>query len=134
MAEKGTNPDGIHDGHRGRMFNKYFTLGPERLKEYERLEILLYPMIPRGDTCYIASGLLERFGSLQAVLAADYTQLAAVEGVGEGLAAEICLLNEFGKMMSADDMSMRIGRIVYNEDSDSVYLREWIPGSSPGLD
>lgn len=126
MAEKGTNPNGIHDGHRGRIFNKYFSVGLERLEEYEKLEILLYPIIPRGDTCYIARNLLERFGSIQAVLEADYTQLAAVEGVGEGLAAEMCLLNELGKMMSADDMNMRIGRVVYNEDSGSVYSREWI--------
>lgn len=112
------------------MFNKYLTVGAERLKEYERLEIMLYPIIPRGDTCYIALNLLERFGSLQAVLAADFSQLAEVEGVGEGLAAEMCLLSELGKVMSSDYMFARIGKIVYNENSDSIYSREWVIGDN----
>lgn len=126
MAEKGTNPDGIHNGHRRRIFNKYLAIGIERLKEYEQLEIMLYPIIPRGDTCYIARNLLERFGSIEAVLDAEHTQLAAVEGVGDGLAAEMCLLSELCKMMNSDCISARMGKVVYNEESDSVYSREWI--------
>lgn len=102
MAERGTNPDGIHDGHRGRVFAKYRAVGANCLSDYERLEIMLYPIIPRGDTCYFALRLLEKFGSLKAILAADYTQLAEVEGIGESLAAELSLLSELSKMVYGD--------------------------------
>lgn len=97
MAKKATNPGGEHNGHRRRIMIKYREQGMRCLTERERLEMLLYPMLTRVDTGYIADGLLERFGSLDDVLNADCSELAEVDGVGECLALQLALLGEIRK-------------------------------------
>ncbi|MBQ2931534.1 MAG: DNA repair protein RadC [Clostridia bacterium] len=72
----------IHDGHRSRLDEKVKKFGLEMLEEHEQLEHLLYAVIPRGDTNDIAHELLERFGTISAVLNASETELEKVEGVG----------------------------------------------------
>lgn len=58
----------IHDGHRNRMKEKFLKEGADAFHEHEILEILLYYAVPRKDTNPLAHKLLERFGSLAAVL------------------------------------------------------------------
>lgn len=121
MAEKGTNPNGIHDGHRERIFSGYLSVNAHELSDYKLLEMLLYSLIPRGDTCYIARGLLEKFGLLDAVLDADCAQLIEVNGIGEAAAARLCLLGELRKMM--------YDNLIEDPDDDSTdptYSVEWV--------
>ena len=54
--------------------------------EHEQLEVLLFSVIPRGNTNEIAHELLRRFGSIYGVLSADTNSLIQVEGVGERVA------------------------------------------------
>lgn len=58
----------IHDGHRKRMKEKFLKEGADAFHEHEMLEILLYYAVPRKDTNSLAHKLLERFGSLAAVM------------------------------------------------------------------
>ncbi|MGN0536453.1 MAG: RadC family protein [Acutalibacteraceae bacterium] len=58
----------IHDGHRNRMKEKFLKEGADAFHEHEILEVLLYYAVPRKDTNPLAHKLLERFGSLAAVL------------------------------------------------------------------
>lgn len=54
--------------------------------------MLLFHAIPRGDTNPIAHRLIERFGSLAAVLEADPADLATVAGVGARAAAFLSMI------------------------------------------
>jgi DNA repair protein RadC len=83
---------GIHDGHRARRREQFLTHGLDAFSDYEALELLLYFAIPRGNTNPTAHRLLERFGSLDAVLSATAEELEQVEGVGANTAALLLLV------------------------------------------
>lgn len=74
---------GIHDGHREKMRQRFLNSGLESFADHEALELLLYYAIPRRDTNPIAHALMERYGSLSAVLSAPVEDLKKVEGIGE---------------------------------------------------
>ena len=76
----------IHDGHRERMRKQLKTSGMDSLSDVQVLEVLLYYAIPRKDTNPIAHALMERYGSLSAVLTAPVEDLEKVEGIGESAA------------------------------------------------
>ena len=65
------------------------------------LELFLFRSLPQGDVKPLAKALLERFGGLAAVLAADVEALKTVKGVGAAVALDLKLLQE---------ASLRIGR------------------------
>ena len=77
---------GIHDGHREKMRSRFLSGGLEQFADHEALELLLYYAIPRRDTNPIAHALMDRYGSLSAVLAAPVEDLQKGEGVGENAA------------------------------------------------
>lgn len=89
MPEKAEN---VHDGHRKRLRQRYLTQGLEGFQPHEALELLLFYAIPRRDTNLLAHQLINRFGSLEAVLSAAPQELAQVEGVGESAAVLVSLL------------------------------------------
>lgn len=83
---------GIHDGHREKMRRRFLAGGLETFADHEALELLLYYAIPRRDTNPTAHLLMERYGSLSAVLAAPVEDLQKVEGVGESAAVLLRLV------------------------------------------
>ncbi len=76
-------------GHRQRLRERLLTGGAEALADYEVLEYLLFGAFRQGDTKALAKRLLDRFGSLGAVLDADPGALAGVKGMGETSAATL---------------------------------------------
>ena len=74
-------------GHRARLRKRLLSGGAEALADYEVLEYQLFAGNPRGDTKPLAKALLDRFGSLPAVLDADPGALGQVRGMGETGAA-----------------------------------------------
>ena len=77
---------GIHDGHREKMRRRFLSGGLDHFADHEALELLLYYALPRRDTNPIAHALMERYGSLPAVLSAPVEDLQKVEGIGESAA------------------------------------------------
>ncbi len=73
----------IYDGHRERMRKQLKISGMDSLSDVQVLEVMLYYAIARQDTNCIAHRLLQRFGSLSAVIEAPKAELMEVEGVGE---------------------------------------------------
>ena len=69
---------GIHDGHREKMRARFLNAGLDSFAPHEALELLLYYAIPRRDTNAIAHTLMERYGSLTAVLNAPVEDLQKV--------------------------------------------------------
>ena len=74
--------ENIHQGHREKMRQRFLKSGLESFADHEALELLLYYAIPRRDTNPIAHRLMERYGSLTAVLSAPADDLKKVEGIG----------------------------------------------------
>lgn len=70
-------------GHRQRARERFARAGAEALQDYELLELLLFPILPRRDTKIIAKALLKKFGSFSQVLAASPRLLMEVDGLGE---------------------------------------------------
>ena len=57
-------------GHCGRLREKLLERGPDALADYELLEMLIFFASKKGDTKPIAKSLINRYGSLAAVLTA----------------------------------------------------------------
>jgi DNA repair protein RadC len=66
-------------GHRARVRERVTKSGVEALADYELLELLLFYAIERIDTKPLAKRLLERFGTLGDVFAAEPAQLREFE-------------------------------------------------------
>ena len=72
-------PKPHYHGHRGRVRERVLKAGIESLPDYELLELLLFYAIERIDTKPLAKRLLERFGTLGDVFAAEPAQLREFE-------------------------------------------------------
>ena len=86
---------GIHKGHRQRMLKRYLEHGIDSFEDHELLEIFLFSAYSRRNTNDIAHRLIERFGSLEGVMHADYDALCEVDDVGPTAAGLICFLKDF---------------------------------------
>lgn len=82
----------MHNGHRQRLKDRFLQEGLDHFDEKHALELLLFYCVPRVDTNPLAYGLLEHFGSFDAVLDASPKELMEVPGVGENVAAFLSLL------------------------------------------
>lgn len=82
----------MHEGHRGRMRERFRAEGLEGFAPHEVLELLLFYGRARGNVNPLAHGLLDAFGSLKGVLEARPEQLMTVKGVGEETATLISMI------------------------------------------
>lgn len=76
-------------GHRTRLRKRLLEGGSEALADHEVIELLLMQAVPRRDMKPLARSLIQRFGSLGAVLQTDPRTLAAHPGMGEATAAAL---------------------------------------------
>jgi DNA repair protein RadC len=90
MAAKQPN----YSGHRQRLRQRFVKNGLDGFAEYEVVELLLTLAIPRADVKPVAKALLERFGTLRAILDAPIEDLAKVHGVGEISAISLKLVRQ----------------------------------------
>lgn len=81
-----------HAGHRQRLKKRFLETRLDGFDDLTALELLLFYALPRQDTRPIAKRLLERYGSLAAVLEASVQDLQQVEGVGPGGALLLTLV------------------------------------------
>ena len=76
----------VHDHHRERLRERFLKEGLDGFAPHQVLEMLLFYCIPRVDTNTLAHELLNRFGSLTAVLEASPSELMKVKGIGPNAA------------------------------------------------
>jgi DNA repair protein RadC len=72
-------PPPHYHGHRGRLRERALKAGFDSLPDYELLELLLFYAIERIDTKPLAKRLLERFGTLGDIFAAEPEHLREFE-------------------------------------------------------
>lgn len=95
----------MHEGHRKRIREKYRRNGLDGFIDHEVLELLLFYANKRSDTNETAHRLLQRFGSLSAVLEAPYDELVQVEDIGDVAATLITMVPALFRRYSADKVS-----------------------------
>ncbi|OYW68175.1 MAG: hypothetical protein B7Z40_04050 [Bosea sp. 12-68-7] len=76
-------------GHRQRLRSRFQEGGADTLPDYELLELLLFRSIPQRDVKPLAKELIARFGSFAEVLGAPAARLTEVNGIGEGVALDL---------------------------------------------
>ncbi|MEG2176628.1 MAG: hypothetical protein RRY97_07105, partial [Oscillibacter sp.] len=113
---------GMHDGHREKMRLRFQNTGLSGFADHEALELLLYYAIPRQDTNPIAHRLMERYGSLSAVLSAPMEDLQKVEGIGERGAILLSLVPQLGRKARLADVGQ--DTILNSTEKSGRYLLE----------
>ena len=83
----------LHQGHRGRMRNR-FKINPESLEDHELLEMALFYPISRQNTNETAHRLINDCGGFRRVFDTEMEQLQKVEGVGENTALYLRIISE----------------------------------------
>ena len=113
----------VHEGHRSRKKEQFRAHGLDAFADHEVLELLLYYAVPRQDTNPIAHRLMEKFGSLDAVFAADRAALEEVEGIGENASTLISLMFPLMRRIRLDAKGRLLAcHLVAEGDTDSVQL------------
>jgi DNA repair protein RadC len=85
-------PEPHYVGHRDRLRERFLLGGSDSLPDYELLELVLFAAIPRRDVKPLAKQLLARFGSFAEVIAAPRERLLETDGIGEGVAAQLKII------------------------------------------
>ena len=119
---------GIHDGHREKMRQRFMTGGLDAFADHEILELLLYYAIPRRDTNPIAHALMERYGSLPAVLAAPMEDLKRTEGIGESAAVLLHLVPQVCRRARLAQVGE--DQVLNSSERAGAYLLECFDGAS----
>ncbi len=96
-----------HEGHRGRLKERFRKDGLDSFEPHNVLELLLFYANPRSDTNVIAHRLMERFGSLDAVFDAPFGELCAVKGVGENAATLIMMVPQLTRRYVTEKAEVR---------------------------
>ena len=112
--------ENIHQGHREKMRQRFLKSGLESFADHEALELLLYYAIPRRDTNPIAHRLMERYGSLTAVLSAPAEDLKKVEGIGESAAVLLKIAGQIGRKARLSDTTQ--SRAMTDVETVGAYL------------
>jgi len=83
-----------YHGHRQRLRDRFLKSGFAGFAEHEIVEILLTLCIPCRDVKPAAKALLDRFGSLRAILDAPVSQLQQIRGIGEVAPAALRIIRD----------------------------------------
>ena len=85
--------DNLHEGHRDRIRQEFLQHGfDQNTPPHKILEILLFYCVQRADTNPIAHELINKYGSVAAVLDAPVEELAAFKGLSERSAVLLKLI------------------------------------------
>jgi len=129
--EKHKKPRPVHEDHRERMRRRVERYGLESMEEHEVLEYLLYFAIPRRDTNPIAHALMERYGSLAAVLSAPVEDLQKVSGIGESAAILLKLAAQLYRRARLSETAQET--VLSSSERVGAYLLERFAGEQKEL-
>ena len=98
-----------HDrkGHRNRLRERFSADYGASMPDYELLELLLFHAVPRKDTKPLAKRLIDRFGSLAALLATDASAIAEVTDSGPAVTVLLKAVNQAGRRLAKEDLRVR---------------------------
>lgn len=98
----------LHDGHRERMMEKFRKNGIGVFEDHEKLEVLLYQILPRINTNDIAHELINNFGSLKNVLLEPVEDLVKIKGIGEKSALQLKFIGDLMNYLNTAKVAVKI--------------------------
>ncbi len=101
------NPKPHYHGHRQRLKSRFLGEGGDSLPDYEILELLLFYAISRRDVKPLAKALIDRFGTLAAVLSAAPERLMEIEGVKESTVVLLRAARQAGLRLAREDVGTK---------------------------
>ncbi|WP_233802975.1 RadC family protein [Paraburkholderia sp. HP33-1] len=110
------------DMPRERLINQ----GPDVLSDTEMIALVLGSGLPGHDVFSVARALLERFGSLRAMLDATYADFDGVRGIGPAKRAQLLAIMEMARRSLVDKMRKR--PLMNSPEAVESYLRLLIGG------
>lgn len=111
--------ENLHTGHRERIRKAYCEHGMDGMADHAVLELLLTYAIPRRDVNDTAHLLLNRFGSLNNVFAADPRELMQVDGIGESAAVFLHLVFDLHRRLNLQSLQNADGRARLENPQDA---------------
>lgn len=131
--DQSKSPINLHQGHRSRLRERFAVSGLESFADHEVLELILSYALPRIDTNRLAHLLLDRFGSLFAVLHAEREELCQVPGIGEISASLLSLFapvarrlfagqNEETYLSTSAQAARYISALLFGRKTECLYL------------
>lgn len=113
-----------HSGHRARMRERYLKSGFDSFQDHEILEIILYNCYTRRNTNDIAHKLLDKFGSISAVLEAPLDSLVEA-GVSETVAVTLRMIPDICRIYY-DDRNKSKNKILTLSSMGEYFLNKFI--------
>jgi DNA repair protein RadC len=105
---------------------RLIKLGPGALSDTEMIVLVLGTGLPDHDVFSVARALLERFGSLRAMLDATYADFDGIRGVGPAKKAQLLAIMEMARRSLVDKMRGRT--LINSPEAVERYLRLLIGG------
>lgn len=90
-------------GHRHRMREMFLNGETENAPDHNLLELFISLIIPQKDVKQLSYDLINRFGSLKGVFAAEPAELMKTDGVGEVLATGIKMVSTLNKRIATHE-------------------------------
>ncbi|WP_429562999.1 RadC family protein [Paraburkholderia sp. MM6662-R1] len=100
--------------------------GPDVLSDTEMIALVLGSGLPGHDVFSVARALLDRFGSLRAMLDATYADFDGIRGIGPAKKAQLLAIMEMARRSLVDKMRKR--PLMNSPEAVESYLRLLIGG------
>jgi DNA repair protein RadC len=81
--------------------------GADSLPDYELIELVLFPALPRRDTKPMAKALLKHFGTFAEVISADANELKSIDGIGDAVVVALKTVQAAALRLSSDEVMDR---------------------------
>src|SRR6266571_4465224 len=94
-------------GHRERLRDRFYGVGPDALSDYELLEMALFSALPRRDTKPLAKTLLKTFGSFAEVIHAPVARLREIDGIGDAAITQLKLIAAAASRIAKGQLKQR---------------------------
>ncbi len=110
-------------GHRDRVRDRFDSTGLEGFADHEVLEMLLHFVFKQKDTKALAKDLINEFGSLEKVFAANAEQIKQIKGMGPVAARLVAAVREISLLLGRR-RAMAVDATISNGSDLIRYLGE----------
>lgn len=118
-------------GHRKRLRERLVENGGSKLSDTDILELLLFYAVPRRDCRDIAEAIIEKYGTLEAVLDTDPKELTEFKYLKDGAQALFALIGEVvrrtaliereGFMLNGNRLKSYLIELFREKEEETVY-------------
>jgi DNA repair protein RadC len=96
-----------YTGHRARLRERFRAAGSDAVSDYELLELVLFRALGRRDVKPLAKSLIARFGSFGEVIAAPWSLLAEMDGLGDAAITEFKVVEAAARRIARGEIRRR---------------------------